>query len=386
MEQGELIIIKTRRGYSGKIKFEKKDGKFAELPISVVTFIDNKLHGKECSFKRNRGILEALKVGDDIIYPIQTSSKPSVKDKPKRFSKNKTTRGNSNPISDSLDISTTFLCKDVQDLALDIKRLDIDNFALKLNKGARYDHKMERFQFFKRERKGENYAIKPFCGDFNFKELAERQKKSSLASFDADGLSTIEMDLNWRMALGLGNENVYETAITLHHTYGIPYIPASSLKGVVRSWIIIQVFGQNEKGTDDWKNAEKKALKNENFCKIFGSDDTGYNDKAQQGKVIFLDAYPINPPQIETDVMNPHYAPYYMDNNNKTPPADYHNPVPIFFLTISQTKFQFVIGSKDATWKNWKIDDKDIEYWLKSALENHGIGAKTAVGYGYMSE
>ena len=55
MEQGELIVIKTRRGYSGKIKFERKDGKFAELPISVVTFSDNKLNGKKCSFKRNRG-------------------------------------------------------------------------------------------------------------------------------------------------------------------------------------------------------------------------------------------------------------------------------------------------------------------------------------------
>jgi CRISPR/Cas system CMR subunit Cmr6 (Cas7 group RAMP superfamily) len=30
-----------------------------------------------------------------------------------------------------------------------------------------------------------------------------------------------------------------------------------------------------------------------------------------------------------------------------------------------------------------QIRDKSIKEWLKEALTNHGIGAKTAVGYGY---
>ncbi|GAB4407935.1 MAG: hypothetical protein OHK0053_34610 [Microscillaceae bacterium] len=92
--------------------------------------------------------------------------------------------------------------------------------------------------------------------------------------------------------------------------------------------------------------------------------------------------------------MNPHYQPYYSEspNNAKTPPADYHNPVPVFFLTVKDCKFQFLLGlrsefedSKDKMF-DVKIGEKNISEWLNDALTNHGIGAKTAVGYGYMQE
>src|SRR5207237_557288 len=35
-----------------------------------------------------------------------------------------------------------------------------------------------------------------------------------------------------RMIIGLGGENVLETGLTLHHIYGVPYIPATALKGL----------------------------------------------------------------------------------------------------------------------------------------------------------
>lgn len=35
-----------------------------------------------------------------------------------------------------------------------------------------------------------------------------------------------------RMAVGLGDESVLETSVTLHRTYGVPYIPGSALKGL----------------------------------------------------------------------------------------------------------------------------------------------------------
>ncbi len=35
-----------------------------------------------------------------------------------------------------------------------------------------------------------------------------------------------------RMVIGLGGENVLETGITLHHTYGTPLIPGTALKGL----------------------------------------------------------------------------------------------------------------------------------------------------------
>ena len=181
------------------------------------------------------------------------------------------------------------------------------------------------------------------------------------------------------MALGLGHENVYETGITLHHIYGIPYIPASSVKGVVRSWIIQEKFDNNEEKAFADNSDESKMM-----CDIFGCDEKSYYKEARQGSITFFDAFPTEAPTIEPDIMNPHYPEYYGKDN--VPPTDYQNPVPIPFLTVKNTKFQFIIGSKKEPLNNYKIGENTIEIWLKEALTHHGIGAKTAVGYGRMTE
>jgi len=95
--------------------------------------------------------------------------------------------------------------------------------------------------------------------------------------------------------------------------------------------------------------------------------------------------------------MNPHYGPYYSDTSGKAP-ADYHNPVPIFFLTVENTEaenteFEFIIGIKEKD--NTAIQNQKSKFkgkcplevgfeWMKKTLSEHGIGAKTAVGYGYL--
>jgi len=58
--------------------------------------------------------------------------------------------------------------------------------------------------------------------------------------------------------------------------------------------------------------------------------------------------------------MNPHYSPYYTEGK---PPADYHNPIPIKFLTVAkETTFIFRV----------LIDKKksDIEQEVSSAIKN----------------
>src|SRR5713226_261316 len=47
--------------------------------------------------------------------------------------------------------------------------------------------------------------------------------------------------LDWRMAVGLGGETVLETDLTLHHLYGIPYIPGSALKGLTKAYVTGEV-------------------------------------------------------------------------------------------------------------------------------------------------
>ncbi|MBK9462021.1 MAG: type III-B CRISPR module RAMP protein Cmr6 [Sphingobacteriales bacterium] len=212
----------------------------------------------------------------------------------------------------------------------------------------------------------------------------------------------IVMQPQWRFASGLGGESVYETGITLHHVYGIPYIPASSVKGVVRSWVILNKFG----------NKEEDAIRDEWFIDLFGCPDQIANDRGKfkskydreekdrkddndpdkknvgimrKGNIVFFDAFPTKEQTIEADIMNPHYPEYYA---GKKPPTDFQNPIPVLFLTVAKTPFQFVFGYQKATehtaFENGEKMMQVIGQYLKEALTQHGIGAKTAVGYGYM--
>ena len=209
---------------------------------------------------------------------------------------------------------------------------------------------------------------------------------------------------DWRLVVGLGTDTVYETGITLHHIYGFPYIPGQAVKGALRSYIINEFFDKEE---GDKKNG---ALSDPLFCDIFGCPQKSYYKEARAGLVWFFDAYPSSTPVLEVDVMNPHYSEYYSGKGD-LPPADYYNPVPIFFLTVGKdTQFKFIIGIQNK-YKNKTLNEYSstsklaqailnrdfnlelncnlLEFTSKLlliALQEHGIGAKTAVGYGYFNK
>ena len=164
-------------------------------------------------------------------------------------------------------------------------------------------------------------------------------------------------EVDWRMVIGLGGEHVQETSMTLDHVYGIPYIPGSAFKGVVRSWVIQENFN----------NDEELAMKDADFLKVFGSPKSA-------GKVQFLPAYPIDNVLLSLDIMNPHFPEYYTGSKL---PTDTQDPKPINFLTVVETLFRFIFLSKDQSLKIL------VEGWVDSALRGKGLGAKTAVGYGY---
>ena len=164
-----------------------------------------------------------------------------------------------------------------------------------------------------------------------------------------------------RVIVGLGAESVLETSIRLHRIYGFPIIPGSALKGLARAYAEL---------------AEGKNESDSLFADIFGKSSPG----AQSGKVIFFDAIPANPAnlQLELEVMNPHYAPYYQGTQ---PPAAYHNPVPVFFLTIGPgSEFLFAVAAHEE-----RLAEKARE-WLTKALTKMGVGAKTVAGYGLWKE
>lgn len=158
--------------------------------------------------------------------------------------------------------------------------------------------------------------------------------------------------VEWRLVVGLGGTHPEETSMTLHHIYGIPYIPASAVKGVTRHWVD--------------QNSGSEILQDSEFKHIFGT-------QKEEGKVIFFDAYPSGHIKLSIDIMNPHYPDYY---SREKAPADWQNPNPIKFLTVEDTKFCFWLAAKEK-----ELLGK-AKVWLKEALKEHGIGARTSLGYG----
>lgn len=198
-----------------------------------------------------------------------------------------------------------------------------------------------------------------------------------------------------KLAIGLGEVSVREVSIKLDHIYGIPFIPASSLKGAFRSYL-------NE------KYSKSNNKENIIITELFGTED-------KKGKVMFFDAYP-EKFQLGLDIMTPHYVKYY--SNGETP-LDSLKPNPIKFPVVKEgAKFKFTILYKKSYFielnkrskekfkfttlykklkhmldnlnradlkklgeKN-KFKKSDIQKEFEEFLKNKSLGAKTSVGYG----
>lgn len=371
MEKGKLIVSKTKKGFAGKIVFEK-DGKPKEIPV-FSEFRDDKWNGQNCLFAREEGhIVQIISEAGEVIYGKMTSVTSTTATPPASHGK---TNSMSSKLPDSFDLTKTRLPEDVRKLSVSVRSEEIDNFYWKLHKAARYDEETEekpKFKFFHKDKHKElSYQIQPNFGNLNLSDILERQKVH-VNALCAD-CRLLPFSPDWRLIVGLGNESVYETSLTLHHLYGIPYIPASAIKGVTRNYVINEKFHGDEK-----KEAMQEAMQDEEFCQVFGSDDNSYEGKAREGQVIFFDAFPtkLSEESIQPDVMNVHYPKYY---DGSEPPTDTQSPNPILFLTVQNTSFQFILGIKESP---ADLLDKTAE-WLKNALEQRGIGAKTAVGHGY---
>jgi len=162
----------------------------------------------------------------------------------------------------------------------------------------------------------------------------------------------------WRFVSGLGGEHPVENGFAWHHTLGVPYLPGSSVKGMVRAW------------AEHWLNEDK-----DDIGQILGPRQAG-----EVGSVLFFDALPMGEVQLETDIMTPHYGPYYSEGEA---PGDWHDPVPIPFLTVAANQtFQFLIAPRHRDCEQSRQDAETARGWLRDALEWIGAGAKTAVGYG----
>jgi CRISPR-associated protein Cmr6 len=175
-----------------------------------------------------------------------------------------------------------------------------------------------------------------------------------------------------RMVVGLGDESVLETAMTLHHTYGVPYIPGSALKGLAASYV--RHFVDNpEWGQWNHDNKDKPVWHaGDAYHILFGNTE-------EAGYVTFFDAFYVPGSGHEgralwPDVITVHHQDYYSDTG--APPADWDSPNPVPFLSATGS-YLIALAGPDA----WVVATFSI---LNAALKELGIGAKTSSGYGRM--
>lgn len=189
---------------------------------------------------------------------------------------------------------------------------------------------------------------------------------------------------------GLGTEHPLENGFAFLSPYGLPYLPGSSVKGVLREAAReLGAGGDFEISDRSWGAAEIDAL-----FGVAGGNDDDIAPTGRRGALRFWDVFPVLPEGVglRWEIMTPHHGHYLGDSSGQTPPHDNAAPTPIYFLSLPVgSAFQFTVQCDQTLLQEDHPDLLDGERW-KALLEEifiHafdwvGFGAKTRVGYGAM--
>ena len=235
-------------------------------------------------------------------------------------------------------------------------------------------------------------------------------------TFNPDQL--FELALSRRLLIGHGNASAAEVGLTVHHTWGVPVIPGSALKGLcahytaamygpdryeLAPWALMGEAAERARYQSvRWDGTAIKAGPGDVYRALFGAPEADEDEAwrkhgggdwpagAARGGVTFHDAlYVPGSASVRgldrpfaQDVLTVHNKGYY-DAAGKAAqggpepwPNDYDDPNPVGFLTV-HPKAHFLVamsGSAEETALAAHI--------LKQALDEWGIGGKTSLGYG----
>jgi CRISPR-associated protein Cmr6 len=177
------------------------------------------------------------------------------------------------------------------------------------------------------------------------------------------GAKPVELTSQARLVIGLGLPSPLETGFLFDRLTGCPYLPGSSVKGLLRATARLVQHGEIAGDKDFWEK---------NLDRIFGPE-INPDSPPRTGEAIFYDAFPARWPVLEVDVLTPHYGKYYRED---VAPGDWDNPVPVAFLAIAAgTPFHFYIQAESE-------DSAQLADVLSIGLDWLGIGAKKSAGYG----
>ena len=274
------------------------------------------------------------------------------------------------------------------------------------------------------------------------KALVDRQAALFQAVAGLDGLEQNARSVAPFMT-GLGNEHPLENGFAFLNPYGLPYLPGSGVKGVVRraaeelahpdffqdgnGWTlpaIWHLFGFEpgpaaRPSNTEWEpwidgfSVSNKEVGSYLDAVLDGAPGTlKLKDRVLQadnrkckllqerhlhvrGALEFWDVVPqIKGKKLAVEIMTPHHSHYYQDKAHagSASPHDSGKPNPISFLTVPPgSSFAFHVRCDHPRLSRFAPElAKDgqwrtlLEAAFKHAFEWLGFGAKTAVGYGAM--
>ncbi|MDG2991069.1 RAMP superfamily CRISPR-associated protein [Candidatus Synechococcus calcipolaris G9] len=179
--------------------------------------------------------------------------------------------------------------------------------------------------------------------------------------------NTFQARCLWRIRVG-GHRGPESILLPAFDALGMPYIPASTLRGVARAQAIRELIKQEGLS---WKRAEETISR-----QYFGYLDSKKSDE-RSGKVIFLDAYPLpqqsgNGGGLTVDMANNIWSWDAAGQDLLYSP----NPNPFYSLNEAT----FLIGLRSTR----NGDDENlskVKQWLSKGLQA-GIGSQVNTGYG----
>lgn len=211
--------------------------------------------------------------------------------------------------------------------------------------------------------------------------LVTRQRDLAAFPESTSQLLRLEAKAVAPFTTGLGNEHPLENGFAFLNPYGLPYLPGSGIKGVLRTAareLVEGKFGD----TEGWTSAAIETL--------FGCEGENGDTEHQRGALMFWDVIPqIIGDTLKVEVMTPHQNHYYQKGDS---PHESGSPTPINFLTVPPgSGFSFHVQCNRTFLARIASDLIENDHWktLMTAAFMHafawlGFGAKTAVGYGAM--
>lgn len=208
------------------------------------------------------------------------------------------------------------------------------------------------------------------------KHLYQQEYLAAVDELSSQTSNTMELTAvtSTRFLTGIGETTPTEVGMVFERNTGLPFIPASSIKGALRYAYCVNFARNNPDKVTGGESVEEIDVVG--LVELFGSLDT---QNSFRGGVSFLDAFTEQPPMMIEDIMNPHHGNYYQGKNAEGP-VETEAPIPIKFLALEKGtvfKFRGFFFNENAVAYRKELMDAFV-----TALMEFGLGARTATGYG----